>query len=55
MPKNVLDVLRIELVEHIDEVLKLALLPPTTPVAHVIDEPDDAEAGLDGLADGLTH
>jgi ATP-dependent Lon protease len=55
VPKNVLDVLRVELVEHIDEVLKLALVPPSAPVAHLVDEPDEAETGLDGVADGLTH
>ena len=31
VPKNVLDGLSVQLVDHIDEVLKLALLPPETP------------------------
>jgi ATP-dependent Lon protease len=53
VPKNVVEVLRVELVDHIDEVLKIALLPPETPDADVA--PDGPEEDLSQLPDGMTH
>ena len=53
VPKNVLEAMQVELVDHIDEVLKIALLPPET-----------AGAGAGGrgagtswatVPDGMTH
>jgi ATP-dependent Lon protease len=51
VPKNVLEVMTVELVGHIDEVLKIALAPPETPPAEV--EPPAAELG--SVQDGLAH
>jgi ATP-dependent Lon protease len=53
VPKNVLEGMQVQLVDHIDEVLKLALLPPDTP-------PDQVETGEGGdvmgtVPDGMTH
>jgi ATP-dependent Lon protease len=53
VPKNVLEGMQVQLVDHIDEVLKIALLPPDAP-------PAQAEAGENGdvmgtVPDGLTH
>ena len=33
IPKVVLDAMTVQLVEHVDEVLKIALVPPTPPAA----------------------
>jgi ATP-dependent Lon protease len=52
IPKNVLDTLTVELVEHVDEVLKFALVTPPAPA--VLDVPPAADE-LGGLQDGLTH
>jgi ATP-dependent Lon protease len=53
VPKNVLDGLSVELVDHIDEVLKLALLPPETPAqVSAGDAGDDLGATV---PDGMTH
>ena len=35
VPKNVLEGLQVQLVDHVDEVLKIALLPPDTPPTQV--------------------
>jgi ATP-dependent Lon protease len=51
VPKVVLDVLKIELVDHVDQVLKIALAPPTAPA----ETPEAPEAGLEPVQDGLTH
>jgi ATP-dependent Lon protease len=53
VPKNVLEGMQVQLVDHIDEVLKVALLPPDTPKAQV----GAAEAGdeLGTVPDGMTH
>jgi ATP-dependent Lon protease len=52
IPKNILDVLAVELVEHIDEVLKIALVPPAAPLPEAVAPP---AADLGPLQDGLTH
>jgi ATP-dependent Lon protease len=55
LPKNILDTMTIELVDHVDEVLKIALVPPTEP-APEIKEPSTTESGSIGpVPDGLTH
>ncbi len=53
VPKNVLEAMRVELVDHIDEVLKIALLPPETPDDEVA--PEDTEEDIGPLPDGMTH
>jgi ATP-dependent Lon protease len=53
VPKNVIEVLNVELVDHIDEVLKIALLPPEPPQTEVA--PDGPEEDLGQLPDGMTH
>ena len=49
IPKNVLDVLNIHMVSHMDEVLKVALAGPLTPI------PPTPEAGYDEAHDATTH
>jgi ATP-dependent Lon protease len=49
IPKNVLDVLNIHLVSHMDEVLKVALAGPLVPI------PPTPEADFDEAADATTH
>jgi ATP-dependent Lon protease len=51
IPKNILDALTVELVEHLDEVLKIALVPPPAPQ----QEPAPPPAELGPLQDGMTH
>jgi ATP-dependent Lon protease len=53
VPKNVLENLRVELVDHIDEVLKIALLPPEPSPARVPAK--GPEEGLGPVPDGVTH
>ena len=53
MPKNVLEGMEVHLVDHIDEVLKLALLPPETPEQVAAGE-TGAELGP-AVPDGMTH
>jgi ATP-dependent Lon protease len=53
IPKNVLETLRVELVEHVDEVLKIALVPPSAPEQPVVAEPPAAALGP--VPDGMTH
>jgi ATP-dependent Lon protease len=53
VPKNVVDGMHVRLVDHIDEVLKLALLPPETPVPETAGEAQD-ELGPT-VPDGMTH
>ena len=53
VPKVVLEAMQVQLVDHIDEVLKTALLPPETPPAQV-----SAGASVDEMGtatDGMTH
>ncbi len=52
IPKVVLDAMTVELVEHMDEVLKIALVPPATPQTQEV--PGSAES-LPNLPEGLTH
>jgi ATP-dependent Lon protease len=52
VPKNVLETLTVELVGHIDEVLKIALVPPApAPPQETAETPE----GAIGLQDGMTH
>jgi ATP-dependent Lon protease len=53
VPKNVIEVVNVELVDHIDEVLKIALLPPEPPRTEVA--PEGPEEDLGQLPDGMTH
>ncbi len=52
VPKNVLEGLQVQLVDHVDEVLKIALLPPEAPAAVAAGEAGD-EMGR--VPDGMTH
>jgi ATP-dependent Lon protease len=52
IPQNVLDAMTVELVENVDEVLKIALVPPP-PAA--TPEPVEPPAELGDVRDGLTH
>jgi ATP-dependent Lon protease len=54
VPKNVMDDLQVHLVDHIDEVLKLALLPPETP-AQVSAGGSGEELGATSVPEGMTH
>ena len=49
IPKNVLDVLNIHMVSHMDEVLKIALVGPLTPI------PPTPDADFDESSDATTH
>jgi ATP-dependent Lon protease len=52
IPKNILEVVNVVLVEHVDEVLKIALVPPTTEAP----APDPAGTETIGpVQDGMTH
>jgi ATP-dependent Lon protease len=53
VPKNVLEGMQVHLVDHIDEVLKIALLPPEAPPAQV----ETGESGdvMGTVPDGMTH
>jgi len=53
VPKNVMETLQVELVDHIDEVLKIALLPPEPSPTRVGDE--EPGEGLGRVPDGMTH
>jgi ATP-dependent Lon protease len=53
IPKVVLEAMTVELVDHIDEVLKIALVPPT-PVVTALEEPAAAE-GLEDAPGSVTH
>jgi ATP-dependent Lon protease len=52
IPANVLGALTVELVEHVDEVLKIALVPPAAPAQQETAEPAPE---LGDVRDGLTH
>jgi ATP-dependent Lon protease len=51
IPKNVLDVMNLYLVQTMDEVLKLALVGPLTPIVPTPDAP----VGIDDVPDATTH
>jgi ATP-dependent Lon protease len=53
VPKNVLDAMHVELVDHIDQVLKIALLPPEPLASEVA--PEGTEEDIRPLPDGITH
>jgi ATP-dependent Lon protease len=53
VPKVVLDAITVHLVENVDEVLKLALVPPAAPVQQAVTEPPAAALG--DVQDGVTH
>jgi ATP-dependent Lon protease len=53
VPKNVLDALNVELVEHIDEVLKIALVAPPAPQQQHDAAPPTGDLGP--VQDGMTH
>jgi ATP-dependent Lon protease len=52
VPKNVVEQMQVELVEHVDEVLKIALAPPEVPAQSEVA--GRAEA-LGPVQDGMTH
>jgi ATP-dependent Lon protease len=52
IPKAVLDVMSVELVEHIDEVLKIALVTPPVPQQQELEGTPES---LGGVQDGMTH
>ncbi|HET7294060.1 MAG TPA: endopeptidase La [Vicinamibacteria bacterium] len=52
VPKGVVEAMRVELVEHVDEVLKIALAPPETPAQPELAGPPEA---LGTVQDGMTH
>jgi ATP-dependent Lon protease len=52
VPKNVLEAVRVELVDHIDEVLKIALLPPEAPAQVPADSAGDELGQVPGR---MTH
>jgi ATP-dependent Lon protease len=54
IPKNVLDAMTVELVEHIDEVLKIALIPPAAPQQQEEAVPPVGPT-LGPVQDGMTH
>ena len=53
VPKNVLEGMQVHLVDHIDEVLKIALLPPGAPPAQV--ETGESGDAMGTVPDGMTH
>src|SRR5438552_43920 len=53
IPKNVLDSVTVQLVENVDEVLKIALAPPETPPQQEAAEPP--APSLDEAPGGMTH
>ena len=52
VPKAVVEAMQVGLVDHVDEVLKIALAPPATPVQPELAGPADA---LGTVQDGMTH
>jgi ATP-dependent Lon protease len=52
IPKNVLEVVAVELVEHMDEVLKIALVPPAPPQQQDVAPAPEA---LGPVQNGMTH
>jgi ATP-dependent Lon protease len=54
VPKNVLEGIEVHLVDHVDQVLKLALVPPDAKPAPVSGD-DPAADSLGAVPDGMTH
>jgi ATP-dependent Lon protease len=52
IPQNVLQAMTVELVENVDEVLKIALVPPAAPAPQEVVEPS---AEIVDLPNGMTH
>jgi ATP-dependent Lon protease len=52
IPQNVLEAMTVELVENVDEVLKIALVPPPSAAR---PEPVEPQAEIGDVRDGLTH
>ncbi len=52
VPKTVIEAMEVQLVEHIDEVLKIALVPPATPAQPEVAGPAEE---IGPVQDGLTH
>ncbi len=52
VPKNVIEHMQVELVGHVDEVLKIALAPPETPAQPEVAGP---AVSLGPVQDGMTH
>ncbi|HWX25531.1 MAG TPA: S16 family serine protease, partial [Vicinamibacteria bacterium] len=52
VPKAVLEAMTVELVEHIDEVLRIALVSPPIPQPQELEGPGES---LGGVQDGMTH
>jgi ATP-dependent Lon protease len=52
IPTNVLGALTVELVEHVDEAFKIALVPPAAPAQQETVEPAPE---MGDVRDGLTH
>jgi ATP-dependent Lon protease len=52
IPQNVLEAMTVELVENVDEVLKIALVPPPSAAQQEVVEPSPE---LGDVRDGLTH
>jgi ATP-dependent Lon protease len=52
VPKGVIEAMHVELVDHVDEVLKIALVRPEPPAQPELPGPADA---LGSVQDGLTH
>jgi ATP-dependent Lon protease len=52
IPKNVLEAMTVELVENVDEVLKIALVPPAAPAPLEVVEP---AAEIVDVPNGMTH
>ena len=53
IPQNVLDAMTVVLVENVDEVLKIALVPPAAPAPQEVGEPETA--AIVDLPNGMTH
>jgi ATP-dependent Lon protease len=55
IPKNILEAMTVELVDHVDEVLKLALVPPAEPAPEIKDATTNESGSIGPVPDGLTH
>ena len=55
IPKSILEAMTVELVDNVDEVLKIALAPPAPPQPQELATPPAEPEGLGPVTDGLTH